>query len=782
MLLRLFVLFFASLPFLNGLDLSVTKGREKEVDFSTLTLTDEKPFACVYKTYPAEEIICTIDSTPKVGFMPFKTDFFEVSYEIKNFIFHLHIKPKFQEALFALPYDYKQSIPIQKLKLKNSKVWQVVGFHHKIPFLTPKDYNAPSNEGLNFPILIEGAQTPIIQELDVDNKPLTYTKGQDLEEYLGLKQLIKNGYYLEALEAIARIFRLYPRTIFKKDLYFYEIIALSKLKKRQELTIQVASQWLKFYPSDPQVPYVLYMLGNTYSQINYTAQATEKYNRIMDEYPNNRYASLAQMHLAEQAANGGDRSGASTLFQKAYSTAKDIESASQIAFNWGLFDLNGGGKNATLILNKIIYGNPEYFMQHPVKSYELLVALKTHSFFDPAIKIATLLSHQDNDKTIQEKAAFELGLLYAKNNQPNEAHFANLEYLDNYTNMIHITLVKSRDEQVLFAMHGDYREKLNRYNQVLKDYPKTSKEYQKALEYKAELLLDRHYYAQVLELNLPHNSPAMREALLQQGHLALKEADCKSFNTYLVRMEKIDPHAFDDEEQVEAFDCLYDSALYNKAGIFSTSALKDKPMNKLPWLYRQGRNLYALNDFANSLLAAKDALALASLSKESTYYDIAFTVFLDYMKTNNPQEAFKVYNQLQKEFKEDERMIEVYALLLQSEQRGKNNPTTLELYAKNLIALQKHYENNSYTPYAQNELISALSREGKIEEALKQSDALLALQIAPKERQRALYNKATLLRQKGDKGGAKKTFQTCVAIKDSSPWKDLCQQALELFK
>ncbi|BCZ18478.1 Paralysed flagella protein PlfA [Helicobacter sp. NHP19-012] len=781
-MLRLFALFCAFLPFLHALDLSVTKGREKDSNFATLTLKNDKPFACEFIKYPRVEITCTIASVPKIGFMPFKTEFFKVSYEIKNFIFHLHIRPKFQEALFALPYDYKQSIPIQKLQLKISKVWQVVGFYKQLPFLTPKDPRAPSNVGLNFPILINGAQTPYIQELDVDNRPLTYSKGQDLEEYLALKQLIKNGDYLEGLEAISRIFRLYPNSIFKKDLYFYEIVALSALKKKQDLTTQIATQWIKLYSSDPKIPYVLYLLGNAYSQINYTIQATRAYKRIIDEYPDSRYTPLAQMHLAEQAASGGDRSGALTLFQKAYSEAKDIESASQIAFSWGSFDVDNGGKNATLILNKIIYGNPEYFTKHPSQSYDLLIALKTQSIFSPAIKIATLLSHDDSDKTIQEKAAFELGFLYAKNNQPNEAHFANLEYLDNYTNVVHIALVKARDEQVLFAMRGDYKEKLDRYNQVLKDYPKTSKEHRKALEYKAKLLLERHYYSQVLNMGLPKDSPAMQEALLQQERQALKEADCKSFSAYLVRMDKINPHGFNDEEQIEAFDCLYENALYDKAAIFSTTAIKDKPIDKLPWLYRQGRNLYALNDYQNSLLAAKDALTLANLKKQPKYYDIAFTVFLDYMKTNNPQEAFKIYSQLQKEFKDDERMIEVYALLLESEQRGKNNPTTLELYAKSLLALQRRYENNSYTPYAQNQLISALSRGGKIQEALQQSDALLTLKLEPKERQRALYNKATLQRQKNDKEGAKKTFQACVAIKQSSAWKDLCQQALNLLK
>lgn len=769
---------------LSALNITLTKGREQEQDFATLTLTHSSPFKCEQDKMPPQEITCTIHAIPKAGFTPLDTEFFGISYEMKQLVFYLHIKPKYKEKLFAIPYDYKQNIPIQKFELKASRAWQIVGFHHKIPFLTPKNPLESSDEGINFPILIENAQTPLVQELDVDSKPLTYSKGQDLEEYLAIKQLIRQKEYLEALKSISHVLRAYPNTLFKKDLYLYEMIALSNLGKKQDFLIQVASQWLKFYPSNPQVPYVLYMMGKACKQINYDLQAVASFKRIINEYPDSRYTPLAQMYLAQEAGSGGDKSSASAGFQKAYSNAKDVESASEIAFNWGKFDLQNGGKNAQLILDKVLSANPSFFTQSPAKSYEMLVDLKANAIYKPAIKIATLLSAQEDDPIVREKAAFELGALYAKNNQPNEAHRANLQYLDNYTNAIHVGLVKSRDEQVLFSMHGNFDDKIAHYNKVIRDYPLQSKEHQRALDYKATLFLEHKYYSQVLALapDLKPDSPYIQEALIHLAKLVLKDGDCRSFNSYAVQIVALDPHKFDPQEKLKAFDCLYASALYQQAALFSQEALQDKTQDKLAWLYRQGKNLYALNDYQNSLLAAKDALALSTLKQAKKYYDIAFVVFFDYMQTDNAPEAFKIYTKLQEWFKQDERMIKVYALLLENESKSKNNPTTLELYAKNLIALQERYQNNSFMPYAQNQLIGALMRAGKLQEALKQSNMLLTKKLDPKDKQRALYNKATILREQNDLKGTQESFRACLAIQSDSPWRDLCRQALNLLK
>ena len=82
---------------------------------------------------------------------------------------------------------------------------------------------------MNFPIVIKDAQTPIIQELDVNNKPLLTTKGYDLNAYLEAKKQMDSQAYFDALRTISRAFKNYPQTMFKKDLYLLEIIALGQL-------------------------------------------------------------------------------------------------------------------------------------------------------------------------------------------------------------------------------------------------------------------------------------------------------------------------------------------------------------------------------------------------------------------------------------------------------------------------------------------------------------------------------------------------------------------------
>ncbi|WP_104695249.1 DUF7494 domain-containing protein [Helicobacter salomonis] len=773
---------------LFALKLSITQGKEKDQDFATLTLTHDHPFACSQARIPPEVITCVIHSIPKPGFTPLKTPFFDISYEMKDYVFYLHIRPKFQQKLFAIPRDYRQYIPIQKASPQDSTTWQIVGYHHNIPFLTPKDPQAEANAGLNFPILIEDAQTPYIQELGADNKPLHYTKGSDLDGYLQVKKLMEEQSYLNALKAIGSIFQVYPHTVFRKDLYLYEIIALGELKRRQDLLLQIGERWLKLYPADPGVPQVLYLMGTAYTQINYARQATEQFKRVLNEYQQSRYAPLSQMRLAQQDANEGNRSAALAGFQKAYSQAKDKESASLIAFSWALFELeHREGLNATSLLNKIQQANPSFFLQDMPQSYAMLTSLKANALFAPAIDIAKLLANQDGDPVIKEKAAFELGLLYAKNNQPNEAHTANLDYLDNFTNVGHITAVKQRDEEILFLMHGGFGEKLARYNHILENYPKGSREHQKALDYKAQMLVEEHYYSQVLAMapDLPMSAEPMQKALLHLGKDAVKEGDCQSAVSYLIQVIPLNPEQFEQTEQLEAFDCFYRAKLYDKAEVFAKNGLEkspENPENRLDWLYRQGKNLYALRNYQNSLLASKDALTLVTLNKKKKYYDIAFTVFLDYMHTNNPQEAFKVFPKLQEWFKDDERMLEVYGLLLQNEEKTTNNPTTLELYAKNAIALQQEHQSNAFMPYAQEQLINALMRQNKLEDALKQSEALLAKPLEEQDKARILYMQGTIFKQQNNLAQAQKAFEACDAIKVSSGWKDLCTQALNLLK
>ncbi len=375
---------------LNALSLTLTQGKEEGEDFSVLTLRHNKAFSCSYANekppsgieaslsimHAKRPIECVIDSIPKEGFTPLENAFFNITYSMRQQQFILHIKPKVMRrlTLFSFDRDYKKAIPLFVENDAKAKMWQIIGYDQKIPFLSEKD-NA--QKGLNFPIIIKDAQTPIIQELDVNNKPLLTTKGYDLNAYLEAKKQMDSQAYFDALRTISRAFKNYPQTIFKKDLYLLEIIALGKLGIKKSLLIDIGTQWIKNYPTDPNIPEALYYVAKALDENNNYKQAMRYYKRILLEYKNSRYAPLAQMRLAIEAAEASDLSSASMLFKEAFSNAKDKESASEIALNWAEAEINYQNfNNAKYLIDKVVQSNPDYISQHSESALELLKLLK----------------------------------------------------------------------------------------------------------------------------------------------------------------------------------------------------------------------------------------------------------------------------------------------------------------------------------------------------------------------------------------------------------------------
>lgn len=375
---------------LNALSLTLTQGKEGGEDFSVLTLRHNKAFSCFYTNekppsgieaslsiiHAKRPIECVIDSIPKEGFTPLENAFFNITYSMRQQQFILHIKPKVMRrlTLFSFDRDYKKAIPLFVENDPKAKTWQIIGYDQNIPFLSEKD-NA--QKGLNFPIVIKDAQTPIIQELDVNNKPLLTTKGYDLNAYLEAKKQMDSQAYFDALRTISRAFKNYPQTMFKKDLYLLEIIALGQLGIKKSLLIDIGTKWIKNYPTDPNIPEALYYVAKALDENNNYKQAMRYYKRILLEYKNSRYAPLAQMRLAIEAAEGSDLSNANMLFKEAFSNAKDKESASEIALNWAEAEINYQNfNNAKYLIDKVVQSNPDYISTHSESALDLLKLLK----------------------------------------------------------------------------------------------------------------------------------------------------------------------------------------------------------------------------------------------------------------------------------------------------------------------------------------------------------------------------------------------------------------------
>ncbi|MGL2347688.1 tetratricopeptide repeat protein [Helicobacter pylori] len=780
---------------LNALSLTLTQGKEGGEDFSVLTLRNNKSFSCSYVNekppsgieaslsiiHAKRPIECVIDSIPKEGFTPLENAFFNITYSMRQQQFILHIKPKVMRrlTLFSFDRDYKKAIPLFVENDAKAKMWQIIGYDQKIPFLSEKD-NA--QKGLNFPIIIKDAQTPIIQELDVNNKPLLTTKGYDLNAYLEAKKQMDSQAYFDALRTISRAFKNYPQTIFKKDLYLLEIIALGKLGIKKSLLIDIGTQWIKNYPTDPNIPEALYYVAKALDENNNYKQAVRYYKRILLEYKNSRYAPLAQMRLAIEAAEASDLSSASMLFKEAFSNAKDKESASEIALNWAEAEINYQNfNNAKYLIDKVVQSNPDYLSMHSESALDLLKLLKKNQMNESAIEIAQLLLNQDDDVKAKEQALYDLGALYARIKDFKNAHLYNLQYLQDHAELERASVVRARDEKALFSMEGNTQEKIAHYDKIIQNFP-NSNEAQKALELKAQLLFDNKHYAEVLGMqkNLPKDSPLIQKTLNVLAKTPLEDNRCEEALKYL---SQITAFEFNPQEEIQAFDCLYFASLKEKAQIIALNALKaaKTPSEKLTWLYRLGRNYYRLGDLKNSTLASKDALILAQSLNKKEFYDIAFVLFSDYMQNNEKGLALNLYAFLEKYFKDDKRMALVYFKLLENEK----DPKSVKIYATSLLKLQDAYKDYSYTPFGEFALIDAYRTTKDYLKALETLDKLLNRRLSLEDRQKALYLQSSLLDLTNQKAKSKASLEKCVQLKQkdqTNAWQNLCKQGLNLFK
>ncbi|WP_025454887.1 DUF7494 domain-containing protein [Helicobacter pylori] len=780
---------------LNALSLTLTQGKEGGEDFSVLTLRNNKAFSCSYVNekppsgieaslsimHAKRPIECVIDSIPKEGFAPLENAFFNITYSMRQQQFILHIKPKVMRrlTLFSFDRDYKKAIPLFVENDAKAKMWQIIGYDQKIPFLSEKD-NA--QKGLNFPIIIKDAQTPIIQELDVNNKPLLTTKGYDLNAYLEAKKQMDSQAYFDALRTISRAFKNYPQTIFKKDLYLLEIIALGKLGIKKSLLIDIGTQWIKNYPTDPNIPEALYYVAKALDENNNYKQAVRYYKRILLEYKNSRYAPLAQMRLAIEAANASNLSNANMLFKEAFSNAKDKESASEIALNWAEAEINYQNfNNAKYLIDKVVQSNPDYLSMHSELALELLKLLKKNQMNESAIEIAQLLLNQDDDMKAKEQALYDLGALYARIKDFKNAHLYNLRYLQDHAELERASVVRARDEKALFSMEGNTQEKIAHYDKIIQNFP-NSNEAQKALELKAQLLFDNKRYAEVLGMqkDLPKDSPLIQKTLNVLAKTPLEDHRCEEALKYL---SQITAFEFNPKEEIQAFDCLYFASLKEKAQIIALNALKaaKTPSEKLVWLYRLGRNYYRLGDFKNSTLASKDALILAQSLNKKEFYDIAFVLFSDYMQSNEKELALNLHAFLEKHFKNDKRMALVYFKLLENEK----DPKSVKIYATSLLKLQDTYKDYSYTPFSEFALIDAYRTTKDYSKALETLDKLLNRRLSLEDHQKALYLQSSLLDLTNQKAKSKASLEKCVQLKQkdqTNAWQNLCEQGLNLFK
>ncbi|WP_034550054.1 tetratricopeptide repeat protein [Helicobacter fennelliae] len=764
--------------FVYALEISTTYGKEGGESFSVLTLKNDWEFACTDITDVYENslsIECVIDRIPDRGFAGLENNFFSLSYKMIDGHFWLYIYPKYHQKLFGIKKDPRGDFEIDKAHPKKAKIWQVIGYKEHIPFLS----QTQSKNGLDFPVKIQSAQTPFIPELNTNNSPLKMTKDKDFVVYSEIQKLMQEQDYARALSQINEAIATNPNSIFRRDLSYQRIIAMTHLNlSDQDPLINAALEWIKLFASDLDIPEVLYILANAYKKDDTQAEADYYYRRIMDEYPQSKYAPLAQMQLAKSYEAKNAPTHASLYFQKAYTEAKDLDSASEIAIEWALAEIkNKDIEDALELITKVLDAYPEFFLTYP-DTQELIATLGKNNLFAEAAKIIDFMAKNSKDEAQQEEYMYALGAYYLEAKNIDLAHKANELYIQTYGDKSKYSEdVKKRDDKILFDVSGSDDEKITRYEYIRSTYPNT-KQSQKATDLIAQILLKQQQYQKVLDLFQDSaQSPYKNKALNELAKEALGAHNCAQANTYLIRLDDFDLSA---EQKLVAFDCLTQAGLHKNAREISKNMAKDTQDSrlKLEWLSRIAKNLYTLGDPKNASLASRDALNLAIDLK--TKYDVAFDTFEILYTLRSKNEAKKIFTFLEQHFSQDERMLPVYAKMLEYANDDKDL-TAIQIYAQHIIDMQKKFKTDQFTPYADFALASALSQSNKKELAIGVLKNIDSSKLDEENQQKVLYQIGNLYNEQSNTQEALTYFGYCLKITKQSDWRLLCKQASDLL-
>lgn len=382
--MRYYILLLLLSSFAFGLDISVYSGRENNQNFATLTLYDKQPFDCVEQidvNGNVTAIQCSFSSALSSRLIKSQSLFFRIIPQVIPINDDyprggamLQITPSQKEQkikLFNAGFTPTHSYTLPAEKPKKSTRWQILGYVGQMPFFS----NAHTT-GLNFPLSIEGMQIPTVGALDLDAKPMQKDDGLDIPLYLNIKRQATQKNYAEVIPLSDEFFATFPNSLFKRDVLYYKILSLFMLERdeeRQEL-IDLARSWIGAYPSDIRAAQMLYMLGKTYALSNSMDEARYYFQRIIEEYPQSKFASLAQLDYTQKLFETGDLDNPVSVFTNILESTKDFEVASTASFYlanyyFALHDF----KTASSFIEKILGAYPEFFHDRTDKRYATLL-------------------------------------------------------------------------------------------------------------------------------------------------------------------------------------------------------------------------------------------------------------------------------------------------------------------------------------------------------------------------------------------------------------------------
>ena len=781
-ILKSFVFVVLLIQSMYPIEFYINSGKEGGKNFAVLSIVDDKPFICKEELNRDSEvglIVCEFDVKLVSRFSKSDSLFFSISPQIESNKLLLKITPKKKMKLFSLEFDINSKTPIPQERNEASSRWQIIGYEYNLPFLDDR-----IDDGLNFPISFSTqVGLPKVGALDYRMEPMSDNVGLDKDHFLKIQSFMSRKSYNEALLAIDEMSALYPDSIFKRDVLYLKILALDGVSSNEDVedVIDLAKIWLEAYPTDINVPEVLYIIAKSYAKMQFFDEAFYYYDRLFKEYKGDKFELLARLEYGKNLYARGDRNTVLKMYESVLDETQDINIASLASFLLAGFYKDSGDKNlAQEYLLNILKANPNYYLESIDIYYPAMQDWAEDGIYKaPAQVVESMLDVVDKERPIYISMLKDVAMWYDNANELELAHKYYKILLGLDFNEDEKAKIRKLDDELLLKYDEDnVTKRLEHYDYVMQEY-KGQEEEKKALERKVETLYELKKYNEIFDIrdSLEANNTMLLESVGELTKASIQREDCKEVAFYgSLYSDKI---PLDNNDKLTLFDCLYKSQQYIPAqNIAQLESEKAKTKEeKEEWLYRLGWVMYKLQDYPKASMASRDVVTISNNEK---YDDAVFVLFMSLVQQNRKEEAFSYLPNLEDKLKNKREMIEVYRIML-LDSLDKKDDTAITIYANKLISLQDEYSSYDYSPWAELSLVEALNRDGKFAESLEVINKAISHATSDNQKTQVYYLQGYLNSKLNKTNEAYKSYSECENIKGESPWKTLCIDAKNLI-
>ena len=720
-----------------------------------MTLRNNFPFKC----YRKRDIICEFNRLPSTTVFKTATKFFTIIPFFKNNKFYLLIKTKGKIKIIKRRDDFYKN-PLLSIKEKNSKKWIIVA--------NDKFLDNKKAKGLNFyfkrPIKV------YIPAVDENQNPIdTDIQAKDIITYFNILKDFKKG--MDVSLDIDNFLKKFPDSVFIPDVLYMKMILLDRKGEYNDL-IEIGKKWIKKYAYEDKLKNVLLLLAKAYSKIGLYSEASYFFNRIITEYPNSKEAELAKIYLADQLFTLGDDKKALKLYKEVLFSTKDLNIASLAATRLAEKYMNKGEvKKALNFYEKVYRANKEFLLKDKNKAFELAKTLAKNKLYSLAIKIGEdLLKKLKPLNDIYEPLLYYLALWnYEDKNYEKSLYYINL-YLNKFPYGFYSDKIAALKDKVIFNVPDkNLTKQLSYIDKIIREYNESDESIvNKALVKKIEILYKLKKYDEILKLEneikkLPNNIFKNKNEFLQKVKREyiislLNKNDCvKAIN--LIEKYHI---VLDKKYDEKIYNCAMKVLDYKLASIICNKYL-DSPNDKvfIKWMKRKIEALRGMEDYRNLVLAIDDLCQI-----EKNCYKYKLYKFFALWNLGEYKKALKVANSIKKE---DIKNSDVYIKIVKWALENKNY-LLAATFAKKIIDLQNKFKAYPYSPFV--EFVYAKYTKNKLE-AIRVLKELLN-RVKGENKARTLFMLANLTKNKT-------YLNKCLKVKNSTLWKNLCKDALNLF-